>query len=39
MKMYEIRCPECGAMEWVKLPSTPALKKSGTYSFLEGLKK
>ena len=39
IRMYNIKCPGCGAKEWIKLPSAPALKKSGTYSFLEGLKK
>ena len=35
-----LECSECGVMGlWRKMPTTPALKKSGTYSFLEGLKK
>lgn len=34
------KCSECGSKGlWRKCPTAPALKKSGTYSFLENLKK
>ena len=33
-------CSECGVMGfWSKCPTAPSLKRNGTYSYLEGLKK
>ena len=33
-------CPKCGTKGlWEKLPTSPLLKRDGTYSYLEDLKK
>lgn len=38
IKSFE--CSGCGVVGlWIKCPTAPSLKRNGTYSYLEGLKK